>query len=344
MLKDTQKTRRSLILDGYLAEMPSLEGGIPTAITRSLISRGESLGCQRHEIRQQTVLSWRIHSAVHRNARPAGHQEQFPLFLDCEDGMVPIQAKAIFGRGDFGEPVLTFADVGETVEFSGTVTRIRADYVLYLSNFMGKEGESSFRIEVSPHPESGLLLCATAGSCMGVVHAEGYCEEPFFLQPGKKMLAECKAKYGEAARYVILDGARATVETGQGRVCHIEPLYPVSEHSEFGWTTIVTKALESAAANPVLNAPVNAAELGRFFINVPEGRSAFRFYCAGSEEVIVVKIAGLPEFLGLLAPVRVNGFGGLWPEWLNHLSDEFSVDVFMEQWTKAQGEPEAAIQ
>jgi len=347
MLKDTMKTRRSLILDGYLVEMGSPEGDMPTAVTRGLVERAETIlgRYNEHMLLSQIIQSWRMHAAVNRRPRVVGHEEFFTLFLDDGDVMHPIQVKAIFGRGDYGESVLTFGDTGESVEFTGTVTRIRADYILYLANFMAREGEPGCRIEVTPHPSGGAILCATSGPCMGIIHAQGsYCEEPFSLEPSKKFLTECKAKYGEGARWVILDGERATVEASNGRVMHIEPGKAVSQRSEYDWAPLVKSALEKAGASPILNAPLNVAELGRFFANTPGGQSAIRLYCAGGEDVVVVKLSGVPEFLGLMAPVRVNGFGPIWPGWLTHLNAEFKLDDFMDQWTEAQAGPEAVTQ
>lgn len=60
---------------------------------------------------------------------------------------------------------------------------------------------------VEPHPVAGILLVATDGHRMAVIHDEtGHCDAPAIVRLGKAALKECKpAARGELRREIIVD-------------------------------------------------------------------------------------------------------------------------------------------
>ncbi len=347
MLMQSNFTRRAAFGQGLLEELSeiyeSVGLGCDLAISRAAREKVCELGgCgQDDDYLQEMAWSYRLHESgklppVALVQGADGPELTFRAFLNNCGSPVEIVLKAVRGRGDFGEPVLTFMLPEEVFQFTGRLISLRAEYVSLLAPFIAQDCLAPLNcIRVEPAPGGGVLLVAVNNHGMGVFHdPDAYCEEAMNLRITKELVRNCKAKYGEyTPRRVVLDGENATIEGGSGKVFYIEP-EPVLEDGNYPeWRRILEGAVNAATVASAAGAvPLYKPEsLVQFnFPGVQNGqRTGLRIYPTGEESPIVVRHEAFPSFVGLAMPL----FSGHKPfsprpEWLTLAPDFEAVDRF----------------
>jgi hypothetical protein len=308
---------------------------ISSAADEKLSALGSEEGRGLNFLRD-VAWAYRLHESGKLPALATAEEEGastlvFRAFLNNNGQPAEIALKAVRGRGDYGEPVLTFMLPEEEFRFTGRLISLRAEFVQLLAPFATGDLPPANCLRVEPAPQGGVFLVAMGMSAMGVFHdPEAYCEEPFNLRVTKELARQCKGKYGDfGPRRVVLDGDKATVEGNAGRTYYIEP-EPVLQGGVFpNWRGILAKAVEQAEADAdTAVSPLYKPEsLDLFNFQGAQG-NRLRLHPTKPEGPVVVRNSAFPTFVGLTMPA----LGGEEthsprPDWME---EEFSVQTAAE--------------
>lgn len=348
MLMQSNFTRRAAFGQGLLEDVSSTSEFAGIGCDVAISSAARDKVCElagecayEHDLLGQAVWNYRLHETGKLPPLAVAHDESetaitFRALLNRCGEPAEINLKGVRSLGDYGEQVLTLMLPEEEFHFTGRLISLRAEYVSLLAPFVTSEaGMAPLNcVRIEPAPGGGVLLVAVNNHGMGIIHdPEAYCEEPLNLRVTKELVRNCKAKYGEyVPRRVVLDGDKATVEGGSGRVFYIEP-DPVLEDGDFpGWRGILDKAVSAACvANGAVPSPLYKPEsLGLFNFQGAQ-RSGLRLYPTGPESPVVVRSEAYPTFVGLIMPL-VDGAAEASPrpQWLAATSEFEPVDHFEE--------------
>jgi hypothetical protein len=343
MLMQSNFTRRAAFGQGMLEDMTASvkSKGIAcdVAISKSASDKlCELVGeCSRNlDFLEEVAWAYRLHETGKLSPLAVTHNESetaitFRALLNCCGEPAEINLKGVRSLGDYGEQVLTLMLPEEEFHFTGRLISLRAEYVSLLAPFVTQEaGMAPLNcIRIEPAPGGGVLLAAVNNHGMGVVHdVDAYCDEPLNLRVSKELVRNCKAKYGEyVPRRVVLDGDKATVEGGSGRVFYIEPA-PVLEQGDFpDWRRILYKAVSAAeVSGGAAPSPLYKPEsLGLFNFQTGQNgqKSGLRLYPTRSE--------ACPAFVGLVMPLVAGAVApSPCPDWMVQPSEFGPVDHFEE--------------
>ncbi len=309
-------TRRAAFGLGMLKDMSDLAEGVglgcDIAISQAASAKLAGIaGPHEPEVDFEHQAAWcfRLHESGLLPALDApGGGLLYRALLNNHGTPVDVALKGVRGRGDFAEPVLTIMLPEEVFEFTGRLISLRAEYVSLLAPFVSTEaGQVPMNcLRVEPAPGGGALLVAMNQHAMGVFHdPDAYCEEPLNLRLPKELLRNCKPKWNDVGqRRIVLDGGKATVEGGGGRVYYIEP-EPILEDGTYpNWRAILDSAVSAAASTGgAVPSPLYKAE-GLVLFHFQAGQSGgIRLYPTGHERPVVVRNEGYPSFVGVIMPL-----------------------------------------
>lgn len=343
-----RKALREGIVHDVTAEAETFGLECPVAISARLKEQvsNEVGACgyayqQRETAERELLWAYRLAESgkmpcISQEPGEGGSELRFRAFINRCGEPIDLEVKAVHGTGDFGEPVSTLMLPDESIAFGGRLVRIRADYLLHLSKFLGKEDYATKCIQIEPHESGGAILVALDGHAMGAFHDVGAnVAEPLLLELSANCFKECKGKYNDRGqRLLILDGDHATIETEAGECFYVEPTPVLREHPFPDWRAVVAKAMETASRSgeePPLFGPtcLTALNFGK------DSKPRIRIFSTGPEGPAIVRNWDYPEFLGLVMPLRsvgVDPISAPVPSWLAAPADEFApLDTTAEQ-------------
>ena len=192
------------------------------------------------------------------------------------------------------------------------IAKVRADLFAFVARFVSKEETRYYLngVYIEPHPKKGVLIVATDGRRLGVGYDEdGACKESGIWPVTTPLLSACTRKRPLQVGQVTVefDGRFAVVSEGANpdfaalSVC-IDAKYP-------DWRRVVPKSLECGDHPLVYNAKYLAG------FKPPAPNTAIQLYSSGPKEPATVLVSGMPEFIGVLMPMRAED-GLALPDWL----------------------------
>lgn len=191
-------------------------------------------------------------------------------------------------------------------------------------------------VYIEPHPEVGVILVATDGHRMGVMHdPEGYTDKPIIVgEISNQLISACKKK-----SLIPLDlfvGERGCVvgpkiEKGEdldpfgemvshmSRIELIEANYP-------NWRKILPKKEDRDQRFPAFNPKYLAALHEAAEILVPgKWASALELFSGGRDTSVVARINSADigqRFVGIIMPMRSDSPKSILPDWLTPKQEE----------------------
>ncbi len=317
-------TRRAAFGLGMLRDMSDLAEGVglgcDIAISQGASAKlAEIAGPDEPEVDFQHEVAWcfrLFESGLLPGLEAPGGGLLFRALLNNHGTPVEVALKGVRGSGDFAEPVLTIMLPEEVFEFAGRLISLRAEYVSLLAPFVSTEaGQSPMNcLRVEPAPGGGALLVAMNQHAMGVFHdPDAYCEEPLNVRLPKELLRNCKAKWNDGGqRRIVLDGGKATVEGGGGRVYYIEPESVLEDGTYPNWQAILESAVSAAVSTEgAVPSPLYKAE-GLVLFHFQGQSGGLRLFPTGAERPVVVRHEGYPSFVGVIMPL-IEGADALTP-------------------------------
>jgi len=229
--------------------------------------------------------------------------------------------------------------------------RVNAEYVHLLADFTSPdpEMEALSYISVEPAPKGGVYLVALNGYQLGVFFdAEGEASQPVLLRPTKGLVAACKKRWNERARFVTMRQGRVVVENDGELEHYIEP-YTATAKCEFPeWQVMLDRAFGTATGSePGQVVGYKAPDLAKFDFKSGREAQALRFVNGGPFDPVVVIHHAYPEFIGLVMPLRLREEEGraVRPDWLQVDPEEASEGFEpVDQFLSSVGEEPAYIQ
>lgn len=195
--------------------------------------------------------------------------------------------------------------------------RVRADYFGLISAFIS-DNDNRHTLEgvcIEPHPVKGVLLIATDGHTMGVIHDEtGHCDpdaKGTIIAATKDVVKACKADR-EAAN--MTDVVRSVTLAKAGLV--VGEVYEDAILPQFSQFVKVTGAVIDGTFPEWRRVVPREAE-GGFATYDPDLLAGFKFpkfwgfqtqgmtvFTNGESGPALVRVAGLPEFAGVIMPMK----------------------------------------
>lgn len=185
-------------------------------------------------------------------------------------------------------------------------------------------------VYIEPHPEKGVILVATDGHRLGVIHdPDGYTEKPIIVgEISKQLISACKKKslipmdlfIGERDCVVgpSLEKGEALDPFGQmvshmSRIQLIEAKYP-------DWRKVLPKKEDREQRFPALN-PKYLAALNEAAEILAPGKwgAALELFSSGRDTSVVARINSADidqRFVGVIMPLRTDSPKTILPEWL----------------------------
>lgn len=200
----------------------------------------------------------------------------------------------------------------------------KASYVDIVSKFVDKEESRPYLRGVffEKHPKKGLTIVATNGYNMGIIYDENGVidlppEQNGIVLPISQAMTGIikKAKTERVFSYINGVSSIVSCDISNHKACatlskdhvYIEYVEPID--STFpDWQ----RALPNGEFKPIPRFSFNPKYLSMFEIKSHEGVSIF---CPDESSPALVKIPSIPEFMGVLMPMRVGG-DSLYPEWI----------------------------
>lgn len=206
-------------------------------------------------------------------------------------------------------------DMTETKQPTVTVA---AKYIAMLAPFISNEATRYYLngISFEPHAD-GVIMVATDGHRMGVIlDKDGQCDAPVIYSIDKAILAACKKKSEVCACFAAPDPGLCRVidaATGDtraiGAAIAIDGTYP-------DWTRVIPRDAEDYRAAPFA---FNPKYLADFKAVAKYGGSEFgivEIHVTDEKGPAVIRVAAVPEFFGLLMPMRFGDTSQRIPDWL----------------------------
>jgi hypothetical protein len=169
-------------------------------------------------------------------------------------------------------------------------------------------------IAIDPHQDGGAVLRATNGHVAAIIYdKEAVCEESVLVKLDKSVLPHCLAKGKE--RFLIVDGKRASIRDASENEFYIQPNDCRIDYNKYpSFETLVPKTL-------VLGAPgqYSPTYIDYFCKQKHNYQGLTFFHNPESPEtsVLVIRNNAMPEFIGLLMPMRGEKTLEPVPSWWN---------------------------
>lgn len=203
--------------------------------------------------------------------------------------------------------------------------RTSARYLRMLLPFMGRDPTRYYLkgIKAEPHPKRGILLVATDGHRMGIVHDEaGESNGDWINRVPGNVAATLRTKAAEDATCLYSDNAlyitKAESELPLDQV-GADHLIAVGSEPIDGtfpdWTRAVPRSVPDAMTSDRTFKAGYLADFGDVGKGAFGGYGGITLYRAGPEDPCIVRVSQVPEFLGILMPQRAAGMPAL-PDWL----------------------------
>ncbi len=219
---------------------------------------------------------------------------------------------------------------------------VAAKYVAMLAPFISREETRYYLngIYIEPHHKQGVLMVATDGHRMGIVHdSEGKTNGPWICPISANVLKACrhqprrKTSVVEQAKSVHFLGNSAIVTNG--RFTEDNPLdttagilsgvvvmerAPAIDGTYPNWRKVLPKRRPTAAAgspliyNPRLMADFTHVVRAAGFVN---GWQACVLFAGENGAPTVARFEAIPEFFGLLMPMRATKDVAAMPAWIS---------------------------
>lgn len=188
------------------------------------------------------------------------------------------------------------------------LARVASGYLPLLAKFVAKgekAGALQF-VEILPHREGGVTLCALDGGHLALFHDKsGSCTRRVLLRLDQEMLKHCAGRWDDtSARFLEVDeNGYASVRDAVGAP-HFIVSNTVVEDGEFPlWRGVVTRALNAlGAGTPSAQVPF-PADLARFNLATKADDKVLTVFPSTQNGPVVVRHAAYPEFLGLFMPM-----------------------------------------
>ena len=186
-------------------------------------------------------------------------------------------------------------------------------------------------INVRPHKDGGAIICATNGHALGAIYdKDAICEHEVILRFDSRIQQACAAGLKDDRRVVMIGDRLAVVDSGD-RDMYIQPGQPVIEATYPRYERVIPKseALQiglpgTFGAGIVELAHKAAAAAGKIFKKVSRGSVGMTFYSKKDDPIssAVVRLSCVPEFVGVLMPMRDDSGLPPAPAWVATLPVE----------------------
>lgn len=225
-------------------------------------------------------------------------------------------------------------------------TIVNARFAAKIYNFISKEETRYYLkgIHIAPHPHGGAVIVATDGHTLGAIHdLNGVCEESVIVSLDANTLKACRNKKGrEPLLFVCADekspnkGVAAVYNAlryvdGQGKKQDHVPasFWPAPAECDVlqggalingtfpDWSRVIPQVSEEDAKPE--RVAFNPAYMSKF-AKVSDSRTpkiALIQPNSSSSAPMIVRVDGVPEFIGVLMPARDAGPTRDRPEWLD---------------------------
>jgi hypothetical protein len=213
--------------------------------------------------------------------------------------------------------------------------KITAKYIPMLAEFMAKQDIRWYlnALQVEPHPDGGLLLIATDGHTMAIVHdKEGTTNGEWLCELPTKIIRAC-AKRGSKndifskPKHLHFVGNVAHVMSMEGDpneigLMHLETAFcKVVEGQYPNWRKVVPKEVDQCGKTTVNSEYL--ARLNRVSkIDNSLWSGGVSLFQQGSSGVILARPSMVPEMLVLIMPMRDEQIPSAIPEWLPQIAEE----------------------
>jgi hypothetical protein len=194
-----------------------------------------------------------------------------------------------------------------------------AKYAAMLQNFISSE-KTRFYLHgflIEPHPIKGVILAATDGHVMAVIHDEnGKTDGTGIVKLKPYMVKACKSNYGSTI--MAISGETASL-IENGKV--MESQSDIFIAGDFpDWRRVVPKnSIEMSSGRLCLSPKLLAKFSGLAGAKGDNGVDIFQCdETPGSP--MIIRPCGLPEFFGVLMPLR-RAAGKSHPDWLKTSHD-----------------------
>lgn len=193
--------------------------------------------------------------------------------------------------------------------------RFNAKYVGILAEFMGKSDVRYYLngVFVTPHNETGVLLVATDGHTMAIIHdSEGETNGDHIFPLSKQLIAAAKKRVSNIGKpeAVELIGEAAYVRLFKEDLAYDPTISTMDVHVEYcapivGKYPDIKKVIPIGDPKPSLITlnPEYTARLAKVVKAMGRGHSAASFFTYGEREATAIRIANLPEVLFLIMPM-----------------------------------------
>lgn len=209
--------------------------------------------------------------------------------------------------------------------------RLTASLLPLIAPFIAKSDIRYYlcAINVRPHKDGGAVICATNGHALGAVHdKDAVCDHEVILRFDTRMQQACAGAREGDRQVVMINGRLAVIGVDGSEFCiqagnpEIEALYPRYERvipkietlqpgllGTFA-TPVITLAQKAAAAAAKMRGMGLRSSAGLRFFNVKgvEDSSA------------VFRIAIVPDFIGVMMPMRGEERMPAAPDWVASLA------------------------
>lgn len=181
------------------------------------------------------------------------------------------------------------------------VCEARATFVAAASLFVSKE-ETRYYLNgvcIEPHPEQGVLIVATDGHRMAILHdEEGHTNGRWICPLPKEIKAAAKGH-----RRIRFEDDRAVLVDDETRL--IDCAAPAIDGTFPDWRIVLKDTIHNGCKN--LGIGFNGrylAEFAKIGATLGLKNPCVTFAAANKEDPVLVRIDGAPEFLGVQMPMR----------------------------------------
>lgn len=179
-------------------------------------------------------------------------------------------------------------------------------------------------INVKPHKNGGAVICATNGHSLGAIYdPNASCDAEVILHLDARTVAACGAKSKEPRSLVIINNRLAVVEESGIEVC-IQAGNPIIEGNFPDYSRVIPaadKLLPGLVGNfdrellRQIDVATQACVKAAGKVKGPFGVEYFSV--GGSREgSAVARVRALPNFVGVLMPIRSDAMLTVMPPWV----------------------------
>lgn len=188
-------------------------------------------------------------------------------------------------------------------------------------------------INVKPHKNGGAVICATNGNALGVIYdPSAVCEIEVILHIDARTVAACGAKSKEVRSLVIINNRLAVIDEMNVEVC-IQAGNPIIEGKFPDYARVIpaeeklTPGLVGNFSRELLRQIDVAAQACVKAARKANGDFGVEYFSAGGsrEGSAVARVRALPNFVGVLMPIRSDAMLTVLPPWIG-LASQPEVD------------------